>query len=373
MRKLKKTSKDFILFNRPDIGEQEIQEISHVMRSGWIGTGPVTKEFETKFSEFVDGRPCVAVNSATTGLILALKALGIGAGQKVITTPLTFAATVNAILTVGAKPVLVDVDQRGCIDPKKIETFLKNDYDSHQVRAILPVHYSGSSCDMDKIMRIAKKNDLVVIEDCAHAFGGFDVKGRKIGTRGDASVFSFYANKNITTGEGGMVACKKEEIAERVKMLSNQGQSSGAWMRYSTGPVLPYHIEEPGFKGNLPDILSVIGVVQLYRWPEMKARRKEIFSIYEHAFGKKDRGHSTHFYEIRVKNRDEMRLKLNKLGVGTGIHYTPLHLEPAYEFLRYKKGDFPVAEKIGRETLSLPVSPTMTAEDAHRVVEAVES
>ncbi len=343
----------FIVFNQPDIGNEEIDAVTEVMRSGWIGTGKVARQFEEEFADFMGGGYAVAVSSCTIGLQLALKTLNIDPLSEVITTPLTFAATLNAILSVDAKPILVDVDKTGCIDMD-----LASKCCNRLTEAIIPVHYSGTPCDLTKFTN----HGIKIIEDCAHAFGSMMFK------RGDFQVFSFYANKNITSGEGGMVLTKDKKMADKIRIMSAQGLSHGAWARYGDGPVKKYAVEEVGCKGNLPDILAAIGLAQLRRWPEMKAKRLKVFRIYEKAFGFMPTEHSTHFYPLRVRNRDSVRQKLYLKGIGTGVHYKPLHLEPAYQFLHYNIGDFPMAEAWGNEELSLPVSSNMSEDDAYRVV-----
>jgi dTDP-4-amino-4,6-dideoxygalactose transaminase len=351
---------EFLTFNRPDLGEEEMSAVMDVIRSGWIGTGQVCTQFEEEFAGFMGGGYAVGVSSCTMGLQLALKALGIGENDtdEVITTPLTFAATINAVLAVGAKPVLVDVTREGIIDLEKV-----NENVDLFTKAVIPVHYSGIPVDLSKLDPSLK---LKVVEDCAHAFGSL------FGKKGDFQVFSFYANKNITAGEGGMVLTRDKRLADEIRVLSSQGLSQGAWMRYGTSKPRQYSVEKIGVKGNLPDVLAAIGLVQLRRWPEMRQKRLQVWRVYEKAFGSKGLGQSTHFYPLRVANRDQVRLRLHEKGIGTGIHYKPLHLEPAYKFLGYKEGDFPNAEAWGRDEISLPVSSKMTDLDANRVVYEVK-
>lgn len=346
----------FIAFNQPDLGEEEMSAVMDVIRSGWIGTGKVCSQFEEEFASFMGGGYAVGVSSCTIGLQMALKALGIGENSldEVITTPLTFAATVNAILASGAKPVLVDVDKDGCLDLEKV-----NEKVDGFTKAVIPVHYSGHPMDLGKLDPGMK---IKVVEDCAHAFGSL------FGKKGDFQVFSFYANKNITAGEGGMVLTRDKRLADEIRVLSSQGLSQGAWMRYGASKPKEYSVEKVGVKGNLPDILAAIGLVQLRRWPEMRQKRLKIWRIYEKAFGAKSLGHSTHFYPIKLPNRDKIRAKLHEKGIGTGIHYKALHLEPAYRFLGHREGEFPNAEQWGREEISLPVSSRMTEIDANRIV-----
>lgn len=343
----------FLVFGKPDVGTEESFAICRVLKSGWLGYGAVAKQFERRFAEFLGVEHCVAVNSCTMGLILALKAAGIRRGDKVLVPTLTFCATLNAVLEVGATPVLYDQDAD-----------LRHEKGA---KAIVPVHLWGEKA----VFHGVDPEGTKVIEDCAHAFGG-SFLGRSLGTFGDFAVFSFYPTKNITTGDGGMVVCKDQESEDLVRMLASQGLSKGAWNRYSDAPAEEYQVVHPGYKGLMTDISASMGLVQLQRWPEMKERRDKVFRVYEHYFGMKAEGHSQHIYEIRVKNRGKLRKKLYQEGIGTGIHYNPLHLEPAYQFLGYRQGDFPKAEKIGRETLSLPVSSTMGIFDALKVVEAVK-
>lgn len=355
MPKLQIDKNKFITFGKPDIGEEEMSMVMDVMRSGWLGTGKVTKQFESEFIKFMGGGYAVAVSSATIGLVISLKALGIYPGAGVLTSPLTFCATVNAIIQAGGRPIFNDVDENGLLSEFKGSYLQRGVH--HNVSFVLPVNYCG--------LRSKIKTHHPIIEDAAHSFGGSCGYG-------DATVFSLYATKNITSGEGGIVWTRSKELADKCRILSNHGQSNGAWSRYSSGPIDNYRVMHPGFKGNLPDILAAIGLTQLRRWPELREKRDKIWSIYEHAFGRKEPGHSQHLYTLRVKNRHQFREVLYNKGIGTGIHYEALHLEPAYAYLGYRRGDFPNAEKIGSETVSLPVSSSMTPEDAHYVVKTVK-
>lgn len=370
---LEKEEKKFLSFNKPDISDAEIDAVSDVLRSGWIGSGPVAKSFEDAFAKYLQKNNgsgyCVSVSSCTDALLIALKALMIGEGAEVITSPLTFTATTNAILLAGAKPVFIDVEPNGNLDPEKIRFQVHN-----ATKAIMPVHLYGACCDMARIQSAAKSFELKVIDDCAHAFGGFYTGPgyqKPIGTLADVSCFSFYANKNITSGDGGMIVTSRGDLAERMRTISMQGLNRGSWNRYGSGPAQEYEVLHEGVKGSMSDVHAAIGLTQLNRWPELKAARGKVWAIYEQAFGPKEQGHSQHIYTIRVKNREIFRSKLWEEGIGTGIHYKPLHLEPGFKWLGYKEGDLPIAEKIGRETVSLPVSATMTEDDALRVVETV--
>lgn len=365
----------FITFGKPDIGPQEIEAVTAVLKSGWLSTGEVVKQFEEEFEAYMGSGTAIAVSSATMGLMLSMAVANIGDGREIITSPLTFVATINAILAMRVKPVLVDVDEHGNLDGNKIKPILMKR--ENQIAGLLPIHYGGASADMRELMHIANVHGLKVIEDAAHAFGA-DFVGptdgekpgsrHKIGTVGDFTVFSFYPTKNITAGEGGMVMCKSSELAERLRTLSAQGLSSGAWKRYGAGPVRTYEVVHPGYKGNLSDVHAAIGLTQLRRWPELLEKRTKVWNVYEDAFGWREPGHSKSLFMIRVKERDAFRQHLNEAGIGTGIHYNPAHLEPGLRFLGKKLGDFPNAERIGLSTVSLPVSSTMTEDDANRVV-----
>lgn len=344
------------------------------MKSGWLSTGKVAREFEEAFEAYMKTGTAVAVNSATMGMMLSMAVLNIGDGSEIITSPLTFPATINAILAMRVKPIFVDVDEHGNLDSNKIKPLLNL---PNKIKGILPVHYGGAACDMREIMHLGNYYGLKVIEDAAHAFGAEFVgpadgdkpaPRHRIGTIGDCTVFSFYPTKNITSGEGGMVMTKHSELAERIRSLSAQGLSSTAWRRYGSGPISPYQLIHPGYKGNMPDVLAAIGLTQLRRWPELLEKRTAIWNIYEDAFGWREPGHSKSLFIIRVSDRDSFRQHMHEAGIGTGIHYNPVHLEPGYAFLGKKLGDFPNAERIGKGAVSLPISTTMTAEDAKRVV-----
>jgi dTDP-4-amino-4,6-dideoxygalactose transaminase len=354
--------KPFIVFGKPDISELEKSAVLEVLDSGWLSTGKKVKEFEDEFSKFIGVDNAIAVSSCTDGLILSLLAAGVGYGHEVITSPLTFAATANAILAVGARPVFADVLSHGCIDPSKIGRLV-----THKTRAVIPVHYTGQMCDMNQIIKIAKLLNLWVIEDCAHMFGSPYVP------KGDFAVYSFYPTKNITSGEGGMVVTKDSKDADSIRILSMQGLSAGAHERYGSNKPKNYSVIIPGRKSNMSDIHAAIGLTQLRRWPEIKGKREKIWNVYESEHWKRGDGHSKHLFTVWSEQRDELREFLHKKGIGTGIHFNPLHLEPGYEFLEYQKGDFPEAERIGRQTLSLPVSSTMVKEDAEFVWETFKS
>ncbi|AXV38917.1 UDP-4-amino-4,6-dideoxy-N-acetyl-beta-L-altrosamine transaminase [Methanobacterium sp. BAmetb5] len=376
--------KEFIPFSRHSIGKEEITEVLCTLNSDWITRGPKTFKFEEMFSSYVDSKFSLAVNSCTAALHLVLAGLDIGKGDEVITTPLTFAATSEVIIHQNAKPVFADVERDTYnIDPSKLEEKI-----SKNTKAIIPVHYAGHPCDMDEIMRIASDYDLYVIEDAAHAIGS-KYKGRNIGTIGDATCFSFYATKNLATGEGGMITTNNEELAEKMRILSLHGISKDAWKRYSSEGSWYYEILYPGYKYNMSDIEASIGIHQLKKLDSMQKRRNEIATIYNKSFKEvleiitpavKDYAkHAWHLYPILVNNdllninRNDFIEALKAENIGTSVHFIPLHFHPYYnENYGFKKGDFPVAESIYEKEISLPIYPKMTDEDVHQVVNAVK-
>lgn len=371
-----------LIFGQPDIRDEDIDEVVDSLKSKWIGTGPKVAKFEDEFRRYIGAPYAVAVSSCTAALHLCLLVAGIGAGDEVITTPLTFAATANVILHVGAKPVFVDVDRAtGLIDPSLIERAITS-----KTKAIMPVHLCGRPCEMDEIMRIARDWGLVVIEDAAHAVETV-YRGRKIGTIGDFTCFSFYANKNITTCEGGMVTTNKKEWADKLRTLAHHGLSLTAWERLKGAS--RYEVIEPGYKYNLTDINAALGLHQLERIGLSWKRRKEIWDRYNDEFRglpcwtppdvSADCVHAYHLYTLFIdvdrigKSRDEVREELYKLNIGTGIHYVSLHLHPYYrKAFGYKPDDFPNARWVSERTISLPLSPALSEEDVSDVIEAVK-
>jgi dTDP-4-amino-4,6-dideoxygalactose transaminase len=378
--------KAFLPYCLPDISELEIQEVVSTLKSGWLAKGPRTIEFEKRFAEYVGAKYAVGMNSCTAALHISLVAAGIGPGDEVITTPMTFAASANTIIHTGAKPVFVDIDPKtGCIDPDEIEKKITS-----KTKAIVPVHYSGQACDLDRIYEIADKYNLFVSEDAAHAIYT-RYKGRMIGNHPKGTVsFSFYATKNLATGEGGMLVTDDEEIANKARVLVTHGMSKNAWNRYAQGGSWLYDIEEPGYKYNMFDLQAAIGIKQLERLEEMQKRRDEIAKMYNEAF--KDivgieipnvpdftTTHSWHLYIIKVSNeklkidRNQFITELNQRNVGTSVHFIPVHLMSAYRNrFGYKKGDFPNAEKWFESIISLPLYSTMNDNDVEYVIEAVK-
>jgi len=369
-------------FSPPDITQAEIDEVADTLRSGWLTTGPKTQQFERDFAAYVGSSCCLGLGSATAGLFLGLKALGIGPGDEVITTPYTFAATVNVILHAGAKPVLVDVKQDDFnIDPELVERAI-----NHRTRAVIPVHFAGHPCDMDRIGDMAEKRGLDVIEDAAHAIGA-EYRGKRIGSLSRLTVFSLHAVKNVTTGEGGMAASDDVELMNRLRTLCLHGMDKDAWRRFAPGGRWKYDIVAPGYKCNLTDIQSAIGIHQLRRAEAMLARRREIVAIYRRGLGGLELlrlppepsggRHSWHLFPVVL---DFSRLRIDRDGfieqladrkIIANVHYQPVHLFSYYRTLGFKPGDFPVAERLSRGEVTLPLYTRMTDGDAEDVIGAV--
>ena len=376
--------KKFLPYSSPLISEDEIAEVADTLRSGWLTTGPKVKRFEEEFAQYVGSKHAVAVNSCTGALHLALVAEGIGPGDEVITAPFTFIATVNVILHVGAKPVFVDIrPDTFNIDVGKIEAAI-----TPKTKAIIPVHYAGQPCEMDEILEIAKRHNLLVIEDAAHAVAA-EYKGKKVGTIGDATCFSFYATKNLVTGEGGMVTTDDEKLAEKIRVLSLHGMSRDAWKRYTAAGSWYYEVIYPGYKYNMADIQASLGLHQLRKLAHFQRRREKIAEAYNEAFAgldtieipfvKPDIKHDWHLYVIKLVleklkiDRAQFIEALKQEGIGTSVHFIPVHLHPYYrETFGFKKGDFPVAEEAYERVVSLPLYPKMSDEDVERVIEAVK-
>ena len=374
---------EFLPYCRPYFDDDELNRVADVLKSGWWTKGSVTREFEKVFAEYVGAKYAVAVNSCTAAMHIALVAKGIGEGDEVISTPMTFCSTINTIVHTGAKPVLVDIDSKtGLIDVDKIEAAI-----TEKTKAIVPVHYAGQSCDMDKINAIAEKYGLFVLEDCAHALST-EYKGKKIGSMGNACAYSFYVTKNISTAEGGMLTTDDEELYEKASVLSLHGMSKNAWSRYGTKGDWKYEVCDPGFKYNLTDIAAALGIAQMNKLDEMLDIRTEYAEIYNKAFDKidgitylKDNGlgkNSAHLYVIQIdKNkfdidRDTFIELLKEYNIGTSVHFIPICMHPYYiNNFGYKKGDFPETEKMFEGIISLPLYPSMTREDVMYVIEAV--
>jgi dTDP-4-amino-4,6-dideoxygalactose transaminase len=379
------SEKKFIPFHQPEIGEDEIDEVVRTLRSGWLTTGARTEQFQNEFQSYIRARHVLAVNSGTAALHLALAGLKIGPGDEVITTPLTFCATVNVILHVGATPVLADIQPNGNIDPQSVA-----DRITPRTRAIIPVHFAGAPCDMDAIWSLARKHELFVIEDAAHA-AGTHYRGHHVGAdcfASDATAFSFYATKNITTGEGGMIVSKHEDLALRIRILTLHGISKDAWNRYHEEGSWYYEVLENGFKYNLTDIQSAIGIHQLRkleRYVQERTRFSEIYSKelcdlpeLELPLPTKDGRHSWHLYVVRLNlgllniNRGQFIEELKKSKIGASVHFIPIPLHPFFkEWAHLRQNQCPVALHMYPRLISLPLYPSMSEEEVHRVTTAV--
>jgi dTDP-4-amino-4,6-dideoxygalactose transaminase len=372
-----------IPFHVPSIGEEEIAEVVETLRSGWLTTGPRVRQFEEAFATYVGAEHAIAVNSGTAALHLALEAVGIGPGDEVILPTYTFAATGEVVTYQGARPVLADCRQDTFnIDATTIEPLI-----TAKTRAIIPVHIAGEPCDMDPIMELANAHRLHVIEDAAHALPA-TYKGKMIGATGDLTAFSFYATKPITTGEGGIVTTTRDDYAARMKQMSLHGLSGDAWNRYSDKGHWYYEILDFGFKYNMTDLAAALGIQQLRRSDDFYKRRREIARMYSEGFSgletcatpeEADYGtHAWHLYILQLNpaavagGRDEVICSLGKQGIGSSVHFIPLHLHPVYrKRFGYCHGVFPVAERIFERAISLPIYPGMMDADVGRVVESV--
>lgn len=376
----------FLPFALPDIGEDEINEVVNSLRSGWLTTGAKTKQFESDFAEFIgSGVEAISVNSATAGLHLALEAIGIGEGDEVITTSYTFTSTSEVIRYLGAHPVFVDIDPNTFnIDPTKIEAAI-----TPRTKAIMPVHVAGLACDMQSILAIAKKHNLKVVEDAAHALPTL-YNGKLIGTLdSDITVYSFYATKTITTGEGGMIVTRNAEYAKRCRTMRLHGIDRDAFDRYTSNkPSWYYEIVAPGFKYNLTDIASSIGIHQLKKVWVFQKKRQQMANVYDQAFkdlpiilppqAKEGDTHAWHLYVLRLQeglkiNRDQFIQQMTDKGIGCSVHFIPLHLHPYWrDTYKLKADDFPCTLANYEQAVSLPIYTKMTEEDQQRVIQAVK-
>jgi dTDP-4-amino-4,6-dideoxygalactose transaminase len=380
---MENSEKEFLVFGAPAIEQPEIDEVVDCMNKGWLGTGPKAARFEKDFAAY-KGIPCsAAVSSCTAALHLSHIAAGLGPGDEVITTPMTFCATVNAIIHTGATPVLADVNPETMnIDPEQIEHSI-----SRKTKAILPVHFAGRCCDMDPIMKIARDNNLRVIEDCAHAIET-EYHGTKAGTFGDFGCFSFYTTKNVMTGEGGMVITHDEEALSKIKIMALHGMSKDAWKRFSDTGYKHYQVVDVGFKYNMMDIQAAMGIHQLKRVEKNWMHRMKIWKRYQEAFAhlpvtcpapfEPDTRHALHLYTLLIDekraglSRDQFLDAMTGERIGVGVHYVSIPEHPYYQkTFGWNPDDFPHAKKIGRETVSLPLSAKLTDEDVERVIRAV--
>ena len=378
----------FLPFSLPSIGQEEIDEVSDTLRSGWLSTGPKVNRFEGEFADYVGAKHAIAVNSCTAGLKIALVALGISSGDEVVLPTFTFCSAANVVVHLGAKPILVDVGKDFNLNvellAELVETRLRS---GNRIKAIIPVDHSGQPCDLQGVADIARRHGLEVVEDAAHAVGA-EFSGQKIGSFSRVTAFSFYAIKNMTTGEGGMITTADDELAARMRLLSMHGMSKDAWKRYEDTGSWYYEIEAAGFKQNMTDIQASLGIHQLRKLDGFIQKRTKFAQIYSEVFAEvpelevpslhADRKHAWHLYVMRLRterlriNRAQFIEELSARNIGTSVHFIPVHLHPFYkrEFA-YRKGDFPVAEHLFERIISLPLYPRMTEQDVMYVADSV--
>lgn len=373
-------------FALPDIGQEEIDEVVHTLSSGWLTTGPKAERLESDFSEFIGSDHALAVNSATAGLHLALDACGIGPGDKVVTTPYTFTATAEVIHYLGAEPLFADIDPKTLtLDPQCLERIVEARED---VKAVIPVHFAGQACDMDAILSVAEKHALKVVEDAAHALPT-TYGDRLVGNIGDLTVFSFYATKTLSTGEGGMVVTNNPDYADRIRIMRLHGINRTAFDRVGSGrPAWYYEVTDAGFKYNMPDIAAAIGIHQLKKANTFQKRRCDIAEKYTHAFSglplavpRPARPGDTHAWHLYVIQLDLARLSIDRdrfielaaeAGVQTSVHFIPLHLQPYWrDRYGFKPDDFPVCRRVFQRVVSLPIYSGMTDGDVDFVIQTV--
>jgi dTDP-4-amino-4,6-dideoxygalactose transaminase len=371
-------------FHKSWLGEEEHQEVEDTLNSGWLTTGPKTQKFEEAFKEYIGCRHAVALNSCTAGLNLALTVQNFADGDEVITTPMTFPATANVILLQRLKPVFVDIEPGTLtLDPRKIEAKI-----TPRTRAIIPVHFAGHPCDMDPIQELADRHNLIIIEDAAHALEtGY--KGKKIGNLGNATAFSFYANKNITTGEGGMLVTNDDALAETFRVLRLQGISRDAWKRYGKSGFSHWEQTLAGHKCNMSDLNASLGIHQIKRVEQFMALRRKYVEMYDRAFAdvaeletpmvRDYATHAHHIYVIALNlerltiDRDGFLDAIQSAGIGVALHYVALHLQPYYvKNFKTKPQDFPVASNYSERVISLPLYPKMSPKDVERVIGTVK-
>jgi dTDP-4-amino-4,6-dideoxygalactose transaminase len=370
-------------FHRAWLDEDEIQEVIGTLKSGWLTTGPRTHQFEEDFKNYIGCRHAIGLNSCTAGLHLSLVALGFEPDSEVISTPMTFPATANVVVHERLRPVFVDIEPGTLnIDPAKIEEKI-----SSKTRAIFPVHFAGHPCEMDSIQAIADKHNLVVIEDAAHALESI-YKGKKIGNLGHMTSFSFYANKNMTTGEGGMLTVNDDELAEKIRVMRLHGLNKDAWKRFGKSGFAHWQLHTPGYKYNMPDISAALGIHQLKKVNKFWEIRKHYVEIYDEAFKnipeleilirKDDVQSAYHLYIVALLldrltiDRDQFLHEIQTRGIGVAVHYIALHLQPYYrEQFKAKAEDCPVASSYSERILTLPLYPKMSTQDVARVIETV--
>jgi dTDP-4-amino-4,6-dideoxygalactose transaminase len=372
-------------FHRAWLGDDEINEVVDTLKSGWFTTGPKTHQFEEEFKRYIGCKHALGLNSCTAGLHLSIVAMEFHEGSEVITTPMTFPATASVIVHERLRPVFVDIEPGTLnIDVSKIEAKI-----TAKTRAILPVHFAGHACDMDAIETIARKHDLVVIEDAAHALES-SYKHRKIGNLGHLTSFSFYANKNITTGEGGMLTTNDDALADKIRVLRLHGLSKDAWKRFGKSGYSHWQLHAPGYKYNMPDISASLGIHQLRKVNQFHELRKRYRAMYDEAFEdvpeietlitRSYAQPAHHIYIIALHldrltiSRDRFVEEIQARGIGVGVHYVGLHLQPFYQKeFHTQPQDYPVATNYSERVLTLPLYPKMSLDDVSRVVGAVRN
>lgn len=370
-------------FHRAWFDDKEIDEVIETLKSGWLTTGPRTQQFENDFQLYINCHHAIGLNSCTAGLHLAVQAMGFDEGSEVITTPMTFPATSNVLVHEGLQPVFVDIEPGTLnIDSKKIENKI-----TKRTCAIIPVHFAGHPCDMDVIDSIARQYKLTIIEDAAHAVES-EYKGRKIGNLGNLTAFSFYANKNITTGEGGMLTTNDEDLADQFRVLRLHGLSRNAWKRFGKSGFSHWELHQPGWKYNMADINAALGIHQLKKIHQFLEIRKRYVGLYDEAFQnipeidlpqtKDYAGHAHYIYFIALRlecltvSRDQFLNAIQETGIGVAVHYVPLHLQPYYlRKTNNRLEDLPIATEYSDRILSLPLYPRMSEDDVYRVINVV--
>jgi dTDP-4-amino-4,6-dideoxygalactose transaminase len=375
---------DFLPYNLPDISDSEIEAVVEALKSGWLAPGPRVKAFEEEFAKLAGTKHAIALDSATAGMHVALVAMDIGPGDEVITTPTTFAASVNVIIHAGAIPVLADIRiDDYCIDPEAVERAI-----TARTKAILPVHHGGSACRMAEILAIARKHDLRIVEDAAHGLGTH-IDGRHIGAVGDATVFSFYPTKNVTSGRGGMLTTNDDELAARCRLLSLHGMSNDAWDRYTERGSWAYQVRAAGYNYTMSDFQAALGHAQFRRLDEFQRRRTEIAAEFNGRLAalpelvlpieRDGSTHAWHLYVVRLRpdaltiDRDQFIIEMKERGIGTSVHFIPIHHHPYYrETYGWAPGDFPAADEAFKTMVSLPLYTRMDEGAVDRVVTAVE-
>jgi dTDP-4-amino-4,6-dideoxygalactose transaminase len=382
VKELKPWRERHLVFGAPSIGPEEREEVLACIDDRWLGSGPRVARFQEEFRAYLGAPAAIAVNSGTAALHLSLLSLGLEPGDEVLTSPMTFCATANAILHAGLRPVFADCDGTMNLDPEAAAAKI-----GPRTKALLPVHFAGRPCDMAALLELATAHELRVVEDCAHAIEA-TVDGRHCGTMGDFGCFSFYVTKNVTTVEGGMIVCRRAEDAAMLRTLALHGMSADAWLRYGDRGFVHYDVVAPGYKYNLTDLAAAFGIHQLARVETAWRRRHEIWTYYERELADlplvlpppvpSNVRHALHLFTCCIDDtrtavtRDEVLDRLYELRIGAGVHYRPVHLHAYYrKTFGYREGDLPVAEWIGARTFSLPLSAALSDEDADDVVRAL--